>query len=234
MSKRGRPPAFDRDEALRGAMLVFWEKGYEGASLDDLLAAMGMTSPPSFYAAFGSKERLFFETVEFNAQTIGIRPIRALEAAPTAREGIRALLQESVEIFASSETPAGCLIFLGAVNCAPASKSVQDRMAGFRAQVSEVIRKRLARGIAEGDIPRGCDLQPVISLYATLLNGLPLRARDGASRAELQAAADAAMMAWDQLIKPQAPLPSQSKHQRAKPRQASGRKGRKGPTRKSV
>jgi AcrR family transcriptional regulator len=229
--KRGRPPTFDRDEALRGAMMVFWEKGYEGTSLDDLLAAMGMSSPPSFYAAFGSKERLFFEAVELNSQTFGLRPIQALEAARTARDGVRAMLRASVEIFTGAETPAGCLVFLGAVNCAPASKSIQDRMVGYRAQVSNVIRNRLARGMADGDVPSGIDLEPVVSLYATLLNGLPLRARDGASRTELLVGVEAAMTAWDQLTKPQSPMPSQSKRPPTKPQRASDKQRRKSLTR---
>jgi AcrR family transcriptional regulator len=212
-------------------MMVFWEKGYEGASLDDLLAAMRMSSPPSFYAAFGSKERLFFEAVELNAQTFGVRPIQALQTAPTAREGVRAMLRGSVEIFTGAETPAGCLVFLGAVNCAPASKSIQDRIVGYRAQVSDVIRKRLARGVANGDVPSGIDLEPVVSLYATLLNGLPLRARDGASRADLLAGVEAAMTAWDSLMAPQSLRPSRSKRPPSKPQKAADKRGRKGQTR---
>jgi AcrR family transcriptional regulator len=230
VSKRGRPPTFDRDEALRGAMMVFWEKGYEGASLDDLLAAMGMSSPPSFYAAFGSKERLFFEAVELNSQTFGLRPIQALETAPTAREGVRALLQASLEIFTGADTPAGCLVFLGAVNCAPASKSIQDRMVGYRAQVSNLIRKRLARGVTDGDVQGGIDLEPVVSLYATLLNGLPLRARDGASRADLLAGVEAAMTAWDSLIERQGSRQPRSKRPPTKPQRASDDRSRKGQT----
>jgi AcrR family transcriptional regulator len=212
-------------------MMVFWEKGYEGASLDDLLAAMRMSSPPSFYAAFGSKEHLFFEAVELNSRTFGIRPIQALEAAPTAREGVRAMLRGSVEIFTGSETPAGCLVFLGAVNCAPASKSIQDRMVGYRAHVSDVLRRRLARGLADGDIPSGTDLEPVVSLYATLLNGLPLRARDGASRADLFVGVEAAMTAWDSLVEPQSLPPSRGKRPLAKPQRASNKPNRKSRTR---
>ena len=67
MAKRGRPAGFDRAEALRHAMELFWARGYEGATLGDLQAAMGGISPPSFYHAFGSKEELFKEVAELYA-----------------------------------------------------------------------------------------------------------------------------------------------------------------------
>ena len=59
MNKPGRPPRFNRDEAIHQAMLLFWERGYEGTTLEALLEAMGGIKPPSFYNAFGSKEELF-------------------------------------------------------------------------------------------------------------------------------------------------------------------------------
>ncbi|TIU07517.1 MAG: helix-turn-helix transcriptional regulator, partial [Mesorhizobium sp.] len=70
MTERGRPRTFDRTTALRRAMEVFWAKGYEGASMSDLTAAMGINSP-SLYAAFGSKEALFLEAVELYTQVEG-------------------------------------------------------------------------------------------------------------------------------------------------------------------
>jgi AcrR family transcriptional regulator len=183
-------------------MKVFWEKGYEGASLDDLLAAMGGISPPSFYAAFGSKEKLFYEVVERYAKTAGARPVLALEAAPAAREGIEAMLREAVAVFCSPDMPPGCVVILGAINCAPANKSVQDRLRGIRVQVPDVIRKRLERGVAEGDIPKGISLGPLVSFYTTFFLGLPIRARDGASLEELLLAVTGAMAAWDRLTEP--------------------------------
>ena len=59
---RGRPRGFDRDAALAIAMETFWRLGYEGASIADLTAAMGIT-PQSLYAAFGSKAELYRETL---------------------------------------------------------------------------------------------------------------------------------------------------------------------------
>lgn len=201
MSKRGRPRTFDRDEALSAAMKLFWKKGYEGTSLEELQSAMGAISPPSFYAAFGSKERLFFEVVERFNKTIGSRPVEALEGRPTAREGVEAMLHEAVDVFCGRDTPHGCPVILGGVHCAPASKAVQDKLRQSRLQVPNVFRKRLVRAVAEGDLP-DVDLTPLVSFYATFFLGLPMRAHDGASRDELLAAVSAAMAAWDQLIAP--------------------------------
>ncbi|RVH12130.1 TetR/AcrR family transcriptional regulator, partial [Sinorhizobium meliloti] len=91
MSDKGRPRSFDRADALMRAMKVFWEKGYEGASLTALTAAMGINAP-SLYAAFGCKEALYLEAMELYAQTVGTEIWAALETAPTAREAVSQFL----------------------------------------------------------------------------------------------------------------------------------------------
>lgn len=183
-------------------MKLFWEKGYEGASLEELQTVMGAISPPSFYAAFGSKEQLFFEAVGLYMGTVGRRPSDALESAPTARAGVEAMLREAVEIYGDPSLPRGCLIHLGAVNCTPSNASVQDRMRGHRQLAHDIIRKRIERGVDDGDVPEGVDLDPLIALYTALVHGLPMRARDGATHAELLAAVTAAMASWDHLLGP--------------------------------
>ena len=79
----GRPREFDPDEALESALQVFWEKGYEGASLTELTGAMGITKP-SMYAAFGNKEQLFRRAVE--RYTAGPSSGTPRDLRPTATE----------------------------------------------------------------------------------------------------------------------------------------------------
>lgn len=199
MTARGRPRTFDRQEALRRAIGVFWARGYDGATLEELLAAMGGIAPPSFYAAFGSKDQLFREAVELYRHTVGERTLRALEA-PTARDAIRGLLRNAIDQFCGGAGPRGCLVVLGAVNCTRANKDAYDYLHRIRQQSTEILRQRLARGVADGDLPAAAPLDDLASFYTTVLHGLAVRASDGASPQALTAVVEAAMAAWDPLV----------------------------------
>ena len=199
MATRGRPRSFDREQALRSALNVFWARGYDGATLEELLVAMGNLTPPSFYAAFGSKDELFREAVALYRDEVGMATIRALEEAPTARQGVEAMLRKGVDQFCSGEAR-GCLIVLGALNCTRANKDAHDFLRGMRQQGPDILRRRLVRGIAEGDLSAGAPVADMVSFYTTLLHGLAVRARDGSSRQALTASVDAAMAAWDPLV----------------------------------
>src|SRR6201997_4182982 len=99
MTQRGRPRTFDRQIALRQARQGFWALVYEGATLNELQAAMGGIAPPSFYAAFGSKEELFREAVELYSRTLGAPMMKALEEGATARASVEVLLAAAGEYF---------------------------------------------------------------------------------------------------------------------------------------
>ena len=96
MATRGRPRTFDPDTALRQALDLFWERGYEGTSLNDLAEAMGIASA-SIYACFGSKEDLFRQVMALYGTTSGEPPRRALREQPTARAAIHAMLRATAD-----------------------------------------------------------------------------------------------------------------------------------------
>jgi AcrR family transcriptional regulator len=198
MAGRGRPRSFDRQQALHSAVDVFLERGYDGATLDDLTAAMGGIAPPSFYAAFESKERLFREAIELYASTTGA-PGREALAGPKVREAIEGLLRESTNAFSVPGRPGGCLVLLGDLNCARATGETHEFLRTVRQQPPIMIRQRLERAVDEGELPDSVDVGAVASFYTTVLHGLALRARGGESRATLHAAIDGAMAAWKTL-----------------------------------
>src|SRR5438132_11779633 len=108
----GRPRAFDIDEALKRALLVFQQKGYEGTSLPDLTAAMGINRP-SLYAAFGNKESLFARVLDRYVEgPAGY--VRAALNEPTARAVVERLLRGTVELLTAPRHPPGWLMAQGA------------------------------------------------------------------------------------------------------------------------
>ncbi|MGY2049285.1 TetR/AcrR family transcriptional regulator [Methylobacterium sp. JK268] len=191
MASRGRPRSFDRDLALARVMEVFWEKGYEGAQLTDLTAAIGITAP-SFYAAFGAKEAAFREAVDHYVATIGVPPMRALAEAPTVREGLRAMLMGSIDV-ALSRQPGGCLLILGVVNCLPANAAAREHLLGLRHRTVALIAERFERGIREGELPADFPVAQRAAFYHGIMQAISFQARDGASRADLEALIEPAL-----------------------------------------
>jgi AcrR family transcriptional regulator len=198
---RGRPRSFDRDKALQAAVRVFRERGYEGATLAELQEAMGGISPPSLYAAFGSKEELFKEAVSVYIATIGEPAVRALEAPRVAtRDAIEQMMRVNVAAITKAGEPHGCMLVLGAINCAAEgseSAFASEHLHAIRLETRRAIASRIKRGVREGDVPPGTDVDSLAMFVTALLHGFSVQARDGASRAALSAAIDRAMRVWD-------------------------------------
>ena len=192
---RGRPLSFDREAALEQAMHVFWERGYEAASIADLTAAMGIT-PPSLYTAFGDKEKLFLEAIERYALGPGSAGPRTLKEEPTARRAVERWLQEAAEELTRPCHPKGCMVVMATTNCSVAAEHVQMALTKRRAAAIANLRSRIQHGIDTGELPAATDAKALSNFYSTVYQGMSMQAKDGATRANLLDTVEAAMRAW--------------------------------------
>ncbi|WP_457032888.1 TetR/AcrR family transcriptional regulator [Kitasatospora sp. P5_F3] len=194
---RGRPRSFDREAALAQAVALFWEHGYEATSVADLTAAMGIR-PPSLYAAFGDKRSLFEEAVASYQQTHGAVLPRALDGEPTARAGIARMLHAAAAEYTDPAHPWGCLLTSSTVNCT--TREVERELRGVRNTNVRALESRIRADIAAGHEPPGTDAAALAVFVGTVLQGMSQRARDGATRAELERVAEFAMRAWPEQV----------------------------------
>lgn len=176
-------------------MLLFWRKGFAAASMTDLCDAMGVRSP-SLYAAFGSKEALYLEAIEHYVQIQAPQVWGRLAEGASAREGVENLLMAGTEILPKSRaTPAGCMVSLAAVSDEwPAAIARVARK--VRLEMLDNLRARLKTAVADGELPAATDVDGLSRFYLSVMAGMGVQARDGATQAELRGAAAAAMLAW--------------------------------------
>ncbi|MEH0826520.1 MULTISPECIES: TetR/AcrR family transcriptional regulator [unclassified Micromonospora] len=191
MPQRGRPRGFDAEEALDRAMDVFWRQGYEGASLADLTAAMGINKP-SLYAAYGSKEELFHKVVARYAER-DMAYARDALAQPTAYEVVATLLRDNVVALTRSDCPAGCLSIQGGISGGTDSAPIAEFLAASRLTGERALAERLARAVAEGDLPADADPAALARFVSVVTEGHAVHAAAGASRADLQQSAEIAL-----------------------------------------
>ena len=194
LRRTGRPLSFDRDAALRKAMLTFWRHGYETTSVAELTAAMGV-SAPSLYAAFGDKRRLFLEAMRLYAGDPA-DTARLISDAPTAHHAARALMIAAAETYTGEATPPGCLLASATASGSAAAADVQQAVAELRRGIEARLRERIERDIEDGALPPGTRAAPLAGLVLAVTQGMSVLARDGASRTTLLAIVEAALRAW--------------------------------------
>jgi AcrR family transcriptional regulator len=193
---RGRPAVFDRATALQAAMKLFWERGYEGTSFDDLIAAMGI-SASSFYNSFGSKEALYCEATKSYLDWSGQWFFAILnDPAIDTETAFARLFEATAEEFTRGDHPLGCMISLAGTHCPPGLSNIRDMMAEHRAFSESAMAERIRKGVSKGDVPEDVDCDMLAAYYSAMARGLAVQARDGASRDKLAQIGRLAMSAW--------------------------------------
>jgi AcrR family transcriptional regulator len=193
-AKSGRPRTFDADAALEKAMVVFWEQGYEGASLTDLTEAMGIARK-SMYAAFGNKEELFRKVLQRYLEGPASYILEALQAS-TAREVAEEYLSGAVRASTWPGYPTGCLGVQGALATGATGQIARDTLVEWRATVRAHLRHRFQRAVDDGDLPADADPEHLARYVTTIGHGLTVEAAGDGTREDLRRVAVAALRHW--------------------------------------
>lgn len=191
---RGRPREFDPDKALGAALQVFWQRGYEGASLSELTEAMGITKP-SLYACFGNKEALFRKAFDLYEREKLAYVDMAL-AEPTAREVVECLMRGAIDVHCGGKKPQGCLGIISTVSCGAEAESIRDEVIARRKSSERALAFRFETAQAQGDLPEHVDPSALAGYVTTVLQGLSVKASSGTGRAALEAIVDTTMVCW--------------------------------------
>jgi AcrR family transcriptional regulator len=186
----GRPRSFDADAALDRALEVFWRHGYEGTTLTDLTAAMGINKP-SLYAAFGNKEELFAKVLARYLDGPGAYTADALDA-PTGREVVERLVHGAVGLTAGENTPPGCLCVNSVHARGPDAHAARQDAVAVRRAGEAALRRRLEKAT---DLPSHHEPAALAALVHTISDGIAVQAAAGRTRDELRQIADSALRA---------------------------------------
>ncbi|WP_306209103.1 TetR/AcrR family transcriptional regulator [Actinoplanes sp. RD1] len=190
---RGRQREFDADQALDRAVDVFWRQGYDGTSITDLTASLGI-SAPSLYAAFGNKRQLFDKVMDRYMATRLVRRAQALSLDDPV-EAARRYLQGVVRDGTMPDHPQGCLMVGGALVCSDANRDVADQLAALRTDVRRDLQRLFARAVEAGRLPAGADAESLGAYVAAVAQGICVDAASGASEQSLMKIVDVALSA---------------------------------------
>jgi len=178
----GRQRSFDEMEALEKAIQVFWSKGYDGVTIDDLVAWMGV-GRPSLYAVFGDKRAIFLRVLRAYAERKGASAMKALLSPQSLRDSIAGFLRYAVESATEKGSARGCLMMCVAplVNDAEVQRFLQNAAKGGAA----LLERRFRDGIRAGEIPSDFPVAQRAIQVTDLARGLTMRALIGTPRKTL-------------------------------------------------
>jgi len=194
---RGRPREFNTEDALDRVLAVFWRDGFDAASMQDLADAVGV-SKPSLYAAYGNKESLYLAALERYATTFGTERMERLHAEPDVKRAVHEFLMSLVDAYTCTEGPTGCMIVASTSNChaSHVPSAVQCAISTALRGTADAMERRFRRAVNETQLPLDPEPRVLAAYVSTVMSGLSVQARGGASADALRQVVCTAMRAW--------------------------------------
>ena len=171
-----RQKEFDRDEVLHRAMEVFWARGYQATSIQDLVKQMGINRQ-SIYDTFGDKHTLFLQALDRYREIESRKVFEQLDRPGSVKKNLRLLFEGVVEKALSEEGRRGCFVGNSMSELAGRCKETATRTCTSVAVAEKMFQRALERGKEQGELTRVRDTRAVARFLYSNLQGLLLIAK---------------------------------------------------------
>lgn len=181
---RGRPPGFDKSEAVRQALKLFWERGYAGVTTAELTRVMGIHSP-SLYHAFGDKAGVFRAVIELYAfEWEGFTS--KIEAAPSFPAVLEVIAANAIERFPKGSHPGGCLFLAAPLGLKPEQRTLAAIVVGYRKGFLDLLVRRARDAVESGELQSDIDAESFARFIMAVVQGMAMQASEGATSSDLR------------------------------------------------
>jgi TetR/AcrR family transcriptional repressor of nem operon len=187
---------FDRDEVLDRAMTLFWTRGYEATSIQELVEATGVNRG-SIYGTFGDKRGAFLAVVDHYLETVG-KSLADELSDPDPRRAIERMFASIIRRTSDPRFPRGCLITNSALECPVSGDAITRKIMQAIGRQESAIYRVLRRAQAEGSLATTRDARALARFFLGVAQGLNVMNKAVADPEMLKDIARTAMKVWDE------------------------------------
>ena len=189
-----RTKDFDEDEVLQKAMNIFWHKGYNGTSMQDLVDGLGI-SRSSMYDTFGDKHTLFIRSLE-NYKKMATAEMKSIvDNAPTAKEAIRRMFEYTIAELVSDKQHKGCFLVNAGVEMAPHDAGISKMLCDNDKQLEQYFNEAIKKGQESGEISNEQSSHALAQFILNNIKGIRVTAKSGADKKVFRDIVDVTMSA---------------------------------------
>lgn len=180
-----RPKTFNKEEVIDKAVEVFWAKGYEATSIQDLIDAMGIQRG-SLYGTFGSKQQLFLKSLDRYGVVVVNKLLELLESKPSAIESIELFFAQLVEHLLTAGDLRSCLITNSAIERGLRDDETKQQVLYLLNQLEKGFYKTLLRANKNNELPSQLDLKMIANYLTSSMQGLLVMGKVCSERSVLE------------------------------------------------
>jgi TetR/AcrR family transcriptional repressor of nem operon len=177
-----RTKDFDENEVLKKAIGLFWRKGYNGTSMQDLVDGLGI-SRSSLYDTYGDKHTLYIKALESYQSDSSGKVCSIVSSSKPAKETIKKLLEFTADGLLNDREHKGCFIVNAEVEVAPHDEQVGRMICLNDQQVEDAFYEVIKKGQESGEINTDQDARALARFIFNAVKGMRVTAKSTTDRA---------------------------------------------------